>query len=77
MTEGSLIYHFMFGPTYAARLPVCSSSTDNLDPNAVNLAPRDVKLMLVSRAALDKLGEWEAWKHTHATNMTASPTPPS
>jgi predicted dithiol-disulfide oxidoreductase (DUF899 family) len=55
VTEGSLIYHFMFGPTYAAGCPVCSSSTDNLDPNAVYLAARGVRLMLVSRAALDKL----------------------
>src|SRR6266496_1389651 len=28
-----LIYHFMFGPTYEAGCPVCSSITDNLDPN--------------------------------------------
>ena len=50
-----LIYHFMFGPDYAAGCPVCSSIADNLDPNAVHLAQRDVKLMLVSRAPLEKL----------------------
>jgi predicted dithiol-disulfide oxidoreductase (DUF899 family) len=50
-----LIYHFMFGPEYAAGCPVCSSIADNLDPNAVHLAARDVKLMLVSRAPLEKL----------------------
>jgi len=50
-----LVYHFMFGPDYAAGCPVCSSIADNLDPNAVHLAARDAKLMLVSRAPLDKL----------------------
>jgi predicted dithiol-disulfide oxidoreductase (DUF899 family) len=50
-----LIYHFMFGPNYAAGCPVCSSIADNLDPNALHVAARDVKLMLVSRAPLEKL----------------------
>jgi predicted dithiol-disulfide oxidoreductase (DUF899 family) len=50
-----LIYHFMFGPEYEAGCPVCSSIADNLNPNAVHLAARDVKLMLVSRASLEKL----------------------
>ena len=50
-----LIYHFMFGPDYAAGCPVCSSIADNLSPNAIHLAARDVKLMLVSRAPLEKL----------------------
>ena len=45
----------MFGPDSAAGCPVCSSIADNLDPNAIHLAARDVKLMLVSRAALEKL----------------------
>jgi predicted dithiol-disulfide oxidoreductase (DUF899 family) len=50
-----LIYHFMFGPPYEAGCPVCSSIADNLDPNAVHLAARDVTLMLVSRAPLERL----------------------
>ena len=50
-----LIYHFMFGPEYEAGCPVCSSIADNLNPNAVHLAARDVQLMLVSRASLEKL----------------------
>src|SRR5215218_8304001 len=50
-----LIYHFMFGPNYDAGCPVCSSIADNLNPNAAHLAARDVKLMLVSRAPLEKL----------------------
>jgi predicted dithiol-disulfide oxidoreductase (DUF899 family) len=50
-----LIYHFMFGPPYEAGCTVCTSIADNLDPNAVHLAARDVKLLLVSRAPLEKL----------------------
>ena len=50
-----LIYHFMFGPPYEAGCPVCSSIADNLAPNVVHLKARDVTLMLVSRAPLEKL----------------------
>src|SRR5215211_918834 len=50
-----LIYHFMFGPDYTGGCPVCSSIADNLNPNAIHLAARDAKLMLVSRAPLEKL----------------------
>ena len=50
-----LIYHFMFGPQYEAGCPVCSSIADNLDPNVVHLAARDVTMLLVSRAPLEKL----------------------
>jgi predicted dithiol-disulfide oxidoreductase (DUF899 family) len=50
-----LIYHFMFGPVYEAGCTVCSSIADNLDPNVVHLKAEDTKLMLVSRAPLEKL----------------------
>ncbi len=50
-----LIYHFMFGPTYEAGCTVCSSIADSIDPNVVHLAARDVTMMLVSRAPIEKL----------------------
>jgi predicted dithiol-disulfide oxidoreductase (DUF899 family) len=50
-----LIYHFMFGPPYEAGCPVCSSIADTIAPNAVHLAARDVTMMLVSRAPVEKL----------------------
>ena len=50
-----LIYHFMFGPAYEAGCPVCSSIADTIDPNAVHLAARDVTMLLVSRAPVEKL----------------------
>jgi predicted dithiol-disulfide oxidoreductase (DUF899 family) len=55
-----LIYHFMFGPPYEAGCTVCSSIADTLDPNAVHLAARGVKLMLVSRAPLERLQEFRS-----------------
>jgi predicted dithiol-disulfide oxidoreductase (DUF899 family) len=50
-----LVYHFMFGPTYKAGCPVCSSIADTLDPNAVHLRARDVTLICSSRAPVEKL----------------------
>jgi len=50
-----LIYHFMFGPPYEAGCTVCSSIVDSIAPNAVHLAARDVTMLLVSRAPVEKL----------------------
>ena len=50
-----LVYHFMFGPTYTAGCPVCSSITDTLAPQVPHLKARDTHLLLVSRAPLEKL----------------------
>jgi len=50
-----LIYHFMFGPDYEAGCTVCSSIADNLNPNVPHLKAHDTKLMMVSRAPLEKL----------------------
>ena len=61
-----LIYHFMFGPVYEAGCTVCSSITDNLDPNVVHLKARDVTLMLVSRAPLERL---QAYKKRMGWNI--------
>jgi predicted dithiol-disulfide oxidoreductase (DUF899 family) len=50
-----LVYHFMFGPSYEAGCPVCSSIADTLDPQVVHLKARDATLLLASRAPLGKL----------------------
>jgi predicted dithiol-disulfide oxidoreductase (DUF899 family) len=50
-----LIYHFMFGPKYDAGCTVCSSIADSLSPQVAHLRARDVTLICVSRAPLDKL----------------------
>jgi predicted dithiol-disulfide oxidoreductase (DUF899 family) len=50
-----LVYHFMFGPDYAAGCPSCSSIADGFNGIAVHLANHDVALSAVSRAPLAKL----------------------
>jgi predicted dithiol-disulfide oxidoreductase (DUF899 family) len=50
-----LVYHFMFGPNYAAGCPSCSSIADGFNGIYTHLANHDVMLWAVSRAALPKL----------------------
>ena len=50
-----LVYHFMFGPDYAAGCPTCSTIADGFNGFAIHLANHDVKLWAVSRAPLAKL----------------------
>jgi predicted dithiol-disulfide oxidoreductase (DUF899 family) len=50
-----LVYHFMFGPDYAAGCPSCSAIADGFDGSVVHLANHDVTLMAISRAPLAKL----------------------
>jgi predicted dithiol-disulfide oxidoreductase (DUF899 family) len=54
-----LVYHFMFGPDYEAGCPVCSSSADTVDGAVPHLNARDVTMVYVSCAPLEKL---EAYK---------------
>jgi predicted dithiol-disulfide oxidoreductase (DUF899 family) len=50
-----LVYHFMFGPAYAAGCPVCSSAADTFNGAVPHLNARDVSFSCISRAPLDKL----------------------
>jgi len=50
-----LVYHFMFGPDYAAGCPSCSAIADGFNGFAEHLANHDVMLWAVSRAPLTKL----------------------
>src|SRR5262245_47964481 len=50
-----LVYHFMFGPDYAAGCPSCSSIADGFNGIAVHLANHDAMLWAVSRGPLAKL----------------------
>ncbi len=50
-----LVYHFMFGPDYAAGCPSCSMIADGFNGFVVHLANHDVMLWAVSRAPLTKL----------------------
>jgi predicted dithiol-disulfide oxidoreductase (DUF899 family) len=50
-----LIYHFMFGPSYQAGCPVNSSMADTFDSVIPHLKARDVTLIAVSGAPIEKL----------------------
>ncbi len=50
-----VVYHFMFGPDWEAGCPVCSSIADSFDGVVAHLEARDVTMIGVSRAPLEKL----------------------
>ena len=50
-----LVYHFMFGPSYAAGCPTCSSIADSVNGVLPHLNARDVTMLFVSQAPLETL----------------------
>jgi predicted dithiol-disulfide oxidoreductase (DUF899 family) len=50
-----LVHHFMFGPSYDAGCPICSSAADTLEGTVIHLNQRDVTFVRVSRAPLERL----------------------
>jgi predicted dithiol-disulfide oxidoreductase (DUF899 family) len=50
-----VVYHFMFGPSYETACPTCSSLVDGFNGVLPHLHARDVTMLLVSRAPLEKL----------------------
>jgi predicted dithiol-disulfide oxidoreductase (DUF899 family) len=50
-----VVYHFMFGPTWEQACKSCSFWADNFNGIVVHLQHRDVTLLAVSRAPLDKI----------------------
>jgi predicted dithiol-disulfide oxidoreductase (DUF899 family) len=54
-----LIYHFMFGPSYEAGCPTCSSGADGVNGLLPHLNARDVTMVYVSRAPLQKLSAYK------------------
>src|ERR671930_702274 len=61
-----LVYHFMFGPSYEAGCPTCSSMADTIDGALSHLHARDVTMTYVSQAPLEKL---QAYKRRMGWNM--------
>ena len=51
-----LVYHFMFGPDYAAGCPHCSAIADGFNGVAVHLAGHDVMLWAIACAAREAAG---------------------
>jgi predicted dithiol-disulfide oxidoreductase (DUF899 family) len=52
-----VVYHFMFGPDdeWDEACPHCSFWADNFDPIVVHLNARDIAMVAVSRAGIDKI----------------------
>ena len=66
-----VVYHFMFGPGYVAGCPACSSTADSFNGVLAHLKARDVTMICVSRAPLDKLlayRERMGWSFTWASS---------
>lgn len=69
-----LVYHFMFGPDYAAGCPSCSSIADGFNGIAVHLAHHDVMLWAVSLAPLVKLQNYKrrlGWTFPWASSLSS------
>ena len=54
-----LVYHFMFGPDWSEGCPSCSFWADNFNGAVTHLKHRDVTLIAISRAPLDKLDAYK------------------
>ncbi len=54
-----VVYHFMFGPSYEAGCPTCSSMADGIDGLLPHLHARDVTFVFVSQAPLAKLQAYQ------------------
>jgi len=50
-----LVQHFMFGPDWEQGCPSCSFMADHTDGMKIHLEHRDITLVAVSRAPLDKI----------------------
>ena len=50
-----LVYHFMFGPSYAAGCPTCSAVADSVNGVLPHLKARDITMLFVSQAPLETL----------------------
>ena len=66
-----VVYHFMFGPSYQAGCSVNSSIADSFDGLLAHLAARDVTMIAVSGAPLDKLLDYRermSWSFNWASS---------
>ena len=54
-----IVYHFMFHPDWEAGCKSCSFWADTYDPTVVHLNHRDVNLVAISRAPLERLDAYK------------------
>ncbi len=67
-----LIYHLMFGPTYEAACPGCTGLADHLDPALIHLNNRDITLICISRAPIEKLQAYKrrmGWQFPYVSSF--------
>jgi len=67
-----IVYHFMFDPAWDEGCKSCSFLADHYDPSTVHLRQRDVTLVTVSRAPLDKLQAFQkrmGWKFKWVSSL--------
>ena len=73
-----LVYHFMFGPDWDAGCPSCSFTADQFDGGIAHLAQKDVTMVCVSRAPIEKLAAYRrrmgwgfTWASSHGNDFNA------
>ena len=69
-----VVYHFMYGPDWAAGCPSCSYLADHFDGATVHLNQRDVTLVAISRAPLATLEAYRArmgWRFTWQSSLAS------
>jgi predicted dithiol-disulfide oxidoreductase (DUF899 family) len=54
-----LVYHLMFGPTYEVACPGCTALADGFDGVVPHLNARDITLIAISRAPIEKLSAYK------------------
>jgi predicted dithiol-disulfide oxidoreductase (DUF899 family) len=71
-----MIYHHMFGPHYEAGCPTCSTIADTIEGIQVHMAAKDVTLICVSGAPLEKIQTYKKrmgwsfnWASTHESDF--------
>jgi predicted dithiol-disulfide oxidoreductase (DUF899 family) len=69
-----LVYHFMFGPSYEAGCPTCSSMADGINGVLPHLHARDVTFLFVSQAPLEKLQAYERRMGWSVPWVSSAPT---
>lgn len=67
-----VVYHFMFGPGYKSGCPVCSATADSFNGVLSHLEARDVTMICISRAPIEKLLEYKKrmrWNFNWASSL--------
>src|SRR5437867_9916747 len=67
-----LIYHLMFGPSYEAACPGCTGLADHLDGALPHMNARDITLIAISRAPIEKLSAYKrrmGWKFQYVSSF--------